>query len=115
MEYAVSPESQGISSSQIAAYLALLQSRHLAMHDILISRGDHVLFEAYYPPFRAGEAHRLYSVSKSFVALAVGFALEDGLLSLDDPMSKYFERELEGQPDGNLRRQTIPPYDDEHR
>lgn len=107
MEYAVSPESQGISSSQIAAYLALLQSRHLAMHDILISRGDHVLFEAYYPPFRAGEAHRLYSVSKSFVALAVGFALEDGLLSLDDPMSKYFERELEGQPDGNLRRQTI--------
>lgn len=107
MLHDASPESQGIPSAQIAAYLEMLDKHHLAMHDVLISRGDKILLEAYYAPFRPGEAHRLYSVTKSFVALAVGFALEDGLLSLDDPMSKYFGRELEGQPDHHLSGQTV--------
>ena len=105
------PESRGVSSSRIEEYLRHLESHHLAMHDILIARGNDILAEIYYPPFTAGKPHRLYSVTKSFVALAVGFAFQDGLLSLDDPMSKYFARELEagGQNDGEygLHMQTV--------
>lgn len=91
------PESRGISSARIADYVQMLEDNHLAMHDILIARGNDILCEIYYPPFSPEVSHRLYSVTKSFVALAVGFAYQDGLLSLDDPMSKYFEKELAAQ------------------
>lgn len=106
------PESRGVSSARIEEYLRHLEANHLAMHDVLIARGNDILSEVYYPPFEAGMPHRLYSVTKSFVALAVGFAIDDGLLSLDDPMSKYFAKELaalgeENNAEYGLHMQTV--------
>lgn len=106
------PESCGVSSSHITEYIKMLERRHLAMHSILIARGDNIISETYYSPYRKDSRHRLYSVTKSFVALAVGFALEDGLLSLDDPMSKYFSKELsvlgdENENEFGLHTQTV--------
>ncbi len=101
------PESMGIPSGRIEAYLRLLDDAHLSTHNVLIARGDHILFETYVPPFHRDFLHREYSVTKSFVSLAIGFALNDGLLSLDDPISKYFAEELIGQTDENLPKQTI--------
>ncbi len=101
------PESIGVPSTQIRAYLEMLEANHIVTHDILMAHGDDVFFELYVPPFTKDFYHREYSVSKSIVSLAVGFALDDGLLSLDDPMSKYFEKELEGQPDELFRNQTV--------
>lgn len=108
----VTPESTGISSAHIAEYLQSLEDSHLAMHDILIARKNNILCEVYYPPFDQNNAHRLYSETKSFVAIAVGFALQDGLLSLDDPMSKFFSAELaaqgaENQNEIGLHMQTV--------
>lgn len=103
----VTPESRGIPSAAIEAYLRLLEANHLATHDVIIARGDSVVFEHYWKPFERDFIHRMYSVTKSFVAIAVGFALQDGLLSLDDPMDKYFHAELEGQTDDNQRYQTV--------
>lgn len=101
------PESMGLSSAVIERYLRSLDADHLATHDVIIARGDSILFETYIPPFRGEDTHRMYSVTKSFVSLAVGFALDEGLLSLDDPMDKYFHQELEGQTDEYLRYQTV--------
>ena len=41
-------------------------------------------------PFKAEHRHTLYSVSKTFAAVAVGLAIEDGLLSVDDELAKFF-------------------------
>ncbi len=49
----------------------------------------------------------MYSVSKSFVSIAIGFLEQDGVLSLDDPMEKYFTKELKNQPDTNMHKQTV--------
>ncbi len=102
-----SPESRGLSSKYILEYLKLLESNRLSTHNVLIARGDDMLFEKYWAPFDKDFKHRLYSVSKSFVSLAVGFALDDGLLSLDDPISKHFPVESAIQEDENQRNQTI--------
>jgi hypothetical protein len=37
----------------------------------------------------------MYSTSKTFVSVAIGFCEQDGLLSLDDPISKFFPEYLE--------------------
>lgn len=49
----------------------------------------------------------MYSVSKSFVALAIGFLLQDNMISLNDTMEMYFFNELKEQSDINMHKQTI--------
>lgn len=101
------PESKGISSEKIRQYLEVLEKKNLATHSIILARGDSILFEAYWEPFHKDFLHRMYSVSKSFVSLAIGFLLQDGMIQLDDPIGKYFAKEMEGQKDPNMRSQTI--------
>ncbi len=88
------PEVMGISSQDILDYVNLLEEYQLATHDIIIARGDSIVYEQYWAPFHRNFLHRQYSVSKSVVSIAVGFAWQDGLFSLDDPISKYFPNEL---------------------
>ncbi len=110
MEFAMnytSPESCGISSSDIEEYIRALEGKRLSTHDIIITKGDNLVFETYWKPFDKNFLHRMYSVTKSIVAIAVGFAEQDGLLSLDDTMEMHFPVELEGQPDENMRKQTV--------
>lgn len=102
-----SPESLGISSRKIKQYIEVLEKAGLSTHDIIIARGGKIAFETYWKPFHRDFLHRMYSVTKSFVALAVGFLEQDGLIDLDDPISKYFPEECKDQPDENMRNQTI--------
>lgn len=102
-----SPESVGIPSEKILEFVKNLERHHLSTHSLIIARGDTIVYENYWAPFHKDFLHRMYSVSKSFVSLAVGFAEQDGLLSLDDPVTKYFSKELEVQKDENMRNQTI--------
>jgi CubicO group peptidase (beta-lactamase class C family) len=101
------PEHGGIHSRHINEWLEEIEAAKLSTHDIIIARGNEILFKNYRPPFHADFLHRMYSVTKSFVAIAIGFAMQDGLLGLDDPIGKYFPAELEGNPDPNMGAQTI--------
>ena len=101
------PESLGISSRRIKEYIEVLEKTGLSTHDIIIARGGEIAFETYWKPFHKDFLHRMYSVTKSFVALAVGFLEQDGLVNLDVPISKYFPEEIKDQPDENMRNQTI--------
>ncbi len=84
------PEQAGISSRNVLAFYKELDSCGLSTHSVILSRGEHFFSECYYAPFHKDFLHRIYSSSKSFVSIAVGFCLQDGLLSLEDPVSKFF-------------------------
>lgn len=106
MEY-TSPEQAGVSSRAVQEYLEELEKKHLATHNVILMRGNQIFFEHYWKPFHSDFLHRMYSVSKSFVSIAVGFLEQDGLISLDDRISRYFPEEMQGQTDENMRNQTI--------
>ena len=101
------PEEQGIPFEHIKAYIDKLQEHRLATHNVLIARHNHIIYESYWHPFHSGSLHRMYSVSKGFVSLAIGFLVQEGKLSLDDPICMYFPNECRNQPDENMRNQTI--------
>ncbi len=103
----MTPERGGIPSGAIQKFLAQMEADGLSPHAVLIARGNDILFEKYYAPFHADYLHREYSDTKSFVAIAVGFAAQDGLLELDDPIGKYFPKECENIPDPRMGQQTI--------
>lgn len=93
MEYC-SPEQAGVSSRAVQEYLEELEKKHLATHNVILMRGNQIFFEHYWKPFHSDFLHRMYSVSKSFVSIAVGFLEQDGLISLDDRISRYFPEEI---------------------
>lgn len=103
----ITPEAGGIPSEAIERYLRHLDDAGLSTHNIIISRGESILFEKYYPPFTEDFLHREYSQTKSLVAIAVGFALGEGLLSLDDPIGKFFPEETKNIPDPKMAEQTV--------
>ena len=83
---ASSPESVGIPSQAILNFLARIDAERINMHGFLLVRHNHIAAEGYWAPWSAERRHRMYSVSKSFVALAVGmmlaFAIAFGLFAL---------------------------------
>ena len=103
----VTPESAGISSKNVLKFLKTLDSYHLSTHSVIMARGENIFAECYYAPFTKDFKHRMYSVSKSFVSIAVGLAAEDGLLSLDDKFVKFFPEYVNEKTDDNIKEMTI--------
>ena len=101
------PEECGISSRNVEKYIRALEEKMLITHDVIIAKGDDIIFEKYWEPFNVSFLHRQYSITKSVVALAVGFAIDDGLVSLDDPISKYFPEEVKRAKTDLIKNQTV--------
>lgn len=81
---APSPESVGIPSRAVLRFLDRIEHERVPMHGLLLLRRGRVAAEGYWAPFTAESRHRMYSVSKSFVSLAVGLMVDEGRFSLDD-------------------------------
>lgn len=103
----ITPEEAGISSTKVLEFIKVLEKYKLNTHCILMARGNGIFAETYYAPFTADFKHRMYSVSKSFVAIAVGFAEQDGLLGMDDPFMKYFPEYRNEKTDDLYEETTI--------
>lgn len=103
----ITPEMAGILSQDIINFIEKLEDARLSTHNIILSKGNEIFFEHYWKPFDKNFLHRQYSVSKSIVSIAIGFCEQEGLLALDDKISKYFQKECENQPDENMKNQTI--------
>ncbi|MBQ4062064.1 MAG: serine hydrolase [Christensenellaceae bacterium] len=87
-----SPESMGISSKKILDLAKYLDS-HCSMHSMMVARNGKCLFEAYWHPFN-GSLHMMNSFAKSVAVLAVGMAIDEGLITLEDRPSKLFAEYL---------------------
>ncbi len=92
------PESQGVSPAAVAAFVDRLETQHLGMHSFMLLRHGKVVAEAWWRPFAPDIPHILYSLTKSFTSTAAGFAITEGLLSLDDPVLSFFRRRRAQDP-----------------
>jgi len=61
-----------------------LDEKSIECHSLMVVRHGHVVAEGWWAPYSAERPHLLYSLTKSFTSIAVGLAIADGLLSLDD-------------------------------
>ena len=84
------PEEVGVSSQAILNLLDECERRNFEYHGLMILRHGKVVFEQYRKPYEAKIPHSIYSFSKSIAVTAAGFAVDEGLFSLDDPIGKHF-------------------------
>ena len=68
------PEKAGIPSSALIKFLNAIKRQRVCLHSFMILRHGEVAYEANWAPMTPTELHRMYSVSKSFVSVAVGIA-----------------------------------------
>ena len=87
----IAPTSVGIDPKELTLlYDSLLTSDSTELHHLIVVVDGKVAGEIHPAPFNAEDKHTLYSVSKTFAAVAVGLAIEDGLLSVEDELVKFF-------------------------
>ncbi len=103
----ITPEEAGISSDSIRRFISILEKRGAATHSILMMRHGKILTEHYWAPFHKDFLHRMYSQTKSFVAIAIGLLEEEGKLSLDDRIADHFPEKTERELPRYLAEQTV--------
>ena len=101
------PERQGISSAAILAFVEQADSEIDAMHSFMLVRHGAVVAEGWWNPYDAATPHMLYSLSKSFTSTAVGLAIAEGKLSLDDEVLRFFPEDAPAEPSPNLRAMRV--------
>lgn len=96
------PEEQGVSSAEISGFIAATD-KFDSMNSFMLVRHGHVIAEGWWTPYNPASRHSLYSLSKSFTSTAVGIAIAEGKLSLDDEVLKAFPDAALSEPSGQLK------------
>jgi CubicO group peptidase (beta-lactamase class C family) len=101
------PEEQGMRSQELLAFLEALEAGKFNMHSFMLVRHGSVLAEGWWSPYDRACRRYVYSLSKSFTSTAVGFAVNEGLLKVDDNVVAYFQEDLPGNVSDNLRAMRV--------
>ena len=95
------PEMQGVSSKGILQFLDAAAKSKNEFHSFMLLRHGAVVAEGWWNPYRPDLKHTMYSVSKSFTATAIGLAVSEKRLTVDDKVISFFPDQLP---------ETVSPY-----
>ena len=101
------PEAEGVSSKAILTFLDSTAVRRHEFHSFMFLRHGKVIAEGWWKPYGPELKHTLNSASKSFTSTAVGFAISEGKLSLDDKVASFFPEYLPDTVSVNLSKLRI--------
>ncbi|MES2568453.1 MAG: serine hydrolase, partial [Verrucomicrobiota bacterium] len=101
------PEAQGVSTAGVRAFVEQADKQVDTMHSFMLVRHGHVVAEGWWKPEAAEKPHVMHSLSKSFTSTAVGMAVADGKLSVDDPVLKFFPEEAPESPSDKLKAMRV--------
>lgn len=88
-------------------YLSAAGKEGQDIHSLMIVQHGEVLAEHWKNPGDEDVPHILNSVSKTFTSTAVGFAIAEGRLSLDDKVISFFPDKLPAEVSDNLKAMTV--------
>jgi CubicO group peptidase (beta-lactamase class C family) len=104
------PEAEGIPSQAILDFVQAVEGHTHpldAMQGFLLLRHGNVAAEGWWAPYDPLTRHSLYSLSKSFTSSAIGLAVAEGRLSVDDPVLKFFPDVAPPNPGENLKAMRV--------
>jgi len=88
------PEAEGVSSQGILDFLEAVENSNHELHSFMLLRHGKIIAEGWWNPYSPNLKHTMYSLSKSFTSTAVGLAVSENLLSVDDPVISFFPEDL---------------------
>ena len=101
------PEEQGFSAQAILDFLDATEREKMELHSFMMLRHGKVIAEGWWEPYGPDLVHTMYSMSKSFTSTAVGLAVAEGKLSVEDKVISFFPDDLPAQISENLAAMRV--------
>ena len=101
------PESAGISSAAVLEFVEAVDANISELHSFMLLRHGQVAAEGWWAPYARQFRHILFSLTKSFTSSAVGMAVSEGRLSIEDPVLSFFPEDAPKRPSKNLQTMKV--------
>lgn len=101
------PEGVGVDPQGIIGFIEAVEKSVGGLHSFMLLRHGKVAAEGWWNPYAPQHPHMLYSLSKSFTSTAVGLAVADGKLTVNDKVTSFFPDSLPTKMDENLAAMQV--------
>jgi hypothetical protein len=101
------PEAEGVSSEGIINFLNAAEKSKTEFHSFMMLRHGKVIAQGWWNPYSADLKHTMYSCSKSFTATAIGFAVSENRLTVNDKVISFFPNDVPDTISSFLSELTI--------
>ncbi|WP_299926087.1 serine hydrolase domain-containing protein [uncultured Nocardioides sp.] len=100
--------SQGVDPAGVLAFVdAVDADPNVELHGLMVLRHGYVVAEGWWAPHTAERTRLLYSLSKSFTSTALAFAVDEGMVDLDDTVLQHFPEYADEVVDPRSRSLTL--------
>jgi CubicO group peptidase (beta-lactamase class C family) len=89
-------------SSSAEAFLDAMQAKKMDLHSMMILKNGKVVYERWFGDNAPGKNHVMWSVSKTWTSVAVGFAVAEKKFSVEDKVVSFFPNDLPAEVSENL-------------
>lgn len=101
------PGANGVDAAKLLDFVNAIESANLNLHSVMVLRHGKVVAEGWWAPYAPELKHTLYSLSKSFASTAVGLAVAEGKLTVDDKVISFFKDDLPATVSENLAAMRV--------
>ncbi|QJW88526.1 serine hydrolase [Spirosoma taeanense] len=101
------PEAQGVASGGLLNFVNTVEAGKLNLHSLMVLRHGRVVGEGWWAPYAPQLKHTLYSLSKSFTSTAVGMAVAEGRLTVNDKVVSFFKADAPATISANLAAMRV--------
>lgn len=84
------PVAEGVPNTAIDRFFDKLASLPIEIHSVIMMRRGKIFLERYFEPYDKNTLHRMYSITKTFVGLAIACLADEGRIDLDTSITEYF-------------------------
>ncbi|MCI9156479.1 MAG: serine hydrolase [Lawsonibacter sp.] len=103
----IAPWEAGLGPDRLIELYRFLSKPEMGLHSFMVLRHGKVASEAWWTPYGPEKPHTMFSASKTFTGLAAGFAVEEGLLDLDDRVVDFFSDYLPAKTCENMEKMRV--------
>jgi len=101
------PSAESVSSQNILNFIEAIEKNKNELHSLMIMRHGKIIAEGWWNPYQPDLKHTVYSTSKSFTSTAIGFAVSEKRLSLNDKVISFFLKDVPDVISPNLSALTV--------
>lgn len=101
------PSACGVDPRGVLRMIELFRERDAGIHGFMLLRHNQVFAQGWYHPYQKERTHTLFSLSKTFTATAVGFAVQEGLLTVEDCVVDFFPDKVSDAVCDNMRKMKV--------
>ncbi|HSF46618.1 MAG TPA: serine hydrolase domain-containing protein, partial [Chitinophagaceae bacterium] len=101
------PEAEGVSSAGIMKFLDAVDKGRNELHSFVILRHGKIISQGWWSPYGKDLKHVMFSVSKSFTSVGVGFAIAENKLKLTDRVVSFFPNSVPDTISTYMKEMTV--------